>query len=53
MISGVAAGMAAYVGLDPTVVRLFWVLAVLVGIFPAVLAYAICSLIVPDEPILD
>jgi phage shock protein PspC (stress-responsive transcriptional regulator) len=53
MICGVAAGIATYVGIDVTVVRLVWVLALLVGVFPAVVVYAAGCLLVPEEPILD
>jgi phage shock protein PspC (stress-responsive transcriptional regulator) len=51
MICGVAAGIGTYFGIDPTVVRVVWVLAVLLGVFPAVLAYAACCFIIPEEPI--
>lgn len=51
MISGVCGGLAVYLNVDPTVVRLVWAL---VSIFstgiPGVLLYAVCSLIIPEEP---
>ena len=48
-IAGVCSGMAKYIGIDVTVVRLIWVL---VAIFAGagLLAYLICALIIPQEP---
>jgi phage shock protein C len=51
MICGVAAGIGAYAGIDPTVVRVVWVIAALFGIFPALLVYAACCFLIPEEPI--
>jgi phage shock protein PspC (stress-responsive transcriptional regulator) len=48
MIAGVCAGVARYFGLDPTLVRVIWVLLVcLAG--TGVLAYLICWLVIPQE----
>ena len=49
-IDGVCKGFADYFGIDPTIVRLIWVAAALFGVFPAVIAYIICSLVIPREP---
>ena len=48
-IAGVCGGLAKYMGIDVTVVRLIWVL---VAIFAGagLLAYLICALIIPQEP---
>jgi len=48
MIAGVAAGMAAYLDLDPTLVRLGWVLLALSG--PGVLLYLLAAVVIPPEP---
>ncbi|HEX6989089.1 MAG TPA: PspC domain-containing protein [Bacillota bacterium] len=48
MIAGVAAGMAEYFHLDPTVVRLAWVLLLFAG--PGLPAYLLAALIIPVEP---
>lgn len=53
MICGVAAGVAAYLDVDPTIVRLIWVVAVLAGLVPAVVAYGAGWLLIPDEPLID
>ncbi len=49
-ICGVCAGVAKYFGFDPTMVRLAWALCcVLAGC--GLLAYIVCALIIPDEPV--
>ncbi|MDD2282479.1 MAG: PspC domain-containing protein [Eubacteriales bacterium] len=50
MISGVCGGLAEYFGLDPTVVRLLYVLLSLFSAcFPGLLFYIIAMLIIPLE----
>jgi len=41
--------MANYFSMDPTVVRLLWVLFTLLG-GAGVLAYIICWIVIPEEP---
>ena len=48
-ICGVCAGLAKYLNMDPTVVRLLWALVVLFG-GAGVWAYIICAIVIPDEP---
>lgn len=49
-ISGVCGGIAKYFGIDATIVRLIWTLAVFCcGC--GILAYIICAIVIPDEPI--
>ena len=48
-IDGVCAGIAEYFGLDPTVIRLAWVLFSLLG-GSGVLAYIICAVVIPRNP---
>ncbi|MCQ2216855.1 MAG: PspC domain-containing protein [Paludibacteraceae bacterium] len=48
MISGVAAGIANYFDLDPTIVRLLFVLVTLLG-GSGVLIYLVCWLIMPNR----
>ena len=48
-IDGVCAGIAKYLNLDPTIIRLLWViLAVAAG--SGILAYILCMIIIPTEP---
>jgi phage shock protein PspC (stress-responsive transcriptional regulator) len=51
MIAGVAGGMADYFGIDPTIVRLVWVLLLLPGGIPGLLPYLICWIVMPEEPV--
>ena len=50
MIGGVCAGLAEYLGLDPTIVRVVWVLMVLLG-GVGVLLYLILWLVMPKQQI--
>ena len=48
-IDGVCAGIANYFNLDPTLVRIAWVVFTLFA-GCGLLAYIICAIIVPREP---
>ncbi|WP_420454462.1 PspC domain-containing protein [Rubrivirga sp.] len=48
-ITGVAAGMANYFGLDPTVVRIGWVIAAIFSNGAAILPYLILTAVLKDE----
>lgn len=48
-IAGVCGGVADYLGVDPTLVRLLWVIFALAG-GPGLLLYVIMWAIVPEEP---
>lgn len=48
MIAGVAAGLADYMNLDPTIVRLLFVLLALAG-GPGLLIYIIMWIVMPEE----
>ncbi len=48
-IDGVCGGIAEFFGIDPTLVRLAWILfGACVG--SGILAYIICCLVIPEEP---
>ena len=49
MLFGVCTGIAAYFDIDPTLVRLGWVLFSLLG-GSGILAYIICALVIPNDP---
>ncbi len=50
MLSGVCAGIAEFINLDPTVVRLVWVLlTAMTGFVPGILAYVIAAVIMPEK----
>ena len=48
-LAGVASGMAEYLGLDPTVVRILWIISVFFGGF-TILLYIILAFLMPLEP---
>ena len=49
MLCGVCTGIAAYFDIDPTLVRLAWVLFCVLG-GSGLLAYIIMALIIPRQP---
>jgi len=48
-IDGVCSGIAKYFNVDPTLVRLIWLAAVIVG-GSGILAYIVCMIVIPREP---
>lgn len=49
MIEGVCGGIGEYFGMDPTLVRLGWVLFCALG-GSGILAYLIAAIIIPQKP---
>ncbi|MDO5389714.1 MAG: PspC domain-containing protein [Eubacteriales bacterium] len=49
MIEGVCGGIAEFFGIDPTLVRLGWVLFCILG-GSGILAYIIAAIIIPCSP---
>ena len=47
-IAGVCGGLAEYLNIDPTVIRVIWALVGLSG--AGLVAYLICALIIPENP---
>lgn len=51
VIAGVCAGLAYHFGLDPTTVRVLYVLvSILSAAFPGILVYVIMWVVIPEEP---
>ena len=48
-LAGVCGGIAEYFGIDPTLVRLGWVLFTCLG-GSGLLAYIICAIVIPQRP---
>ena len=48
-IAGVCGGIAAYLKIDVTIIRLIWVLAILCA-GTGLLAYIVCAFVIPEEP---
>jgi phage shock protein PspC (stress-responsive transcriptional regulator) len=51
MIAGVVGGLAEYFGLDPTLLRVIYVLvSIFSAAFPGILVYILFWILVPEEP---
>jgi phage shock protein C len=50
MIAGVCGGLGRYLGVDPTLIRLAFVLLLLFGIGSGLLVYLAMMLLMPPEP---
>lgn len=52
MAAGVCGGLAEYFRVDPTIMRVLFILAaVLTGFFPALLFYLVLIVLVPESPL--
>ncbi|MBR1792631.1 MAG: PspC domain-containing protein [Bacteroidales bacterium] len=49
MVAGVCSGLAKYLNIDPTVIRVIYVFLTLFSLFVGVLFYLILWLIIPEE----
>ena len=47
-IAGVCGGLADYLNIDATIIRVVWALLSIGG--PGLLAYLICALVIPEKP---
>jgi len=51
VLTGIIGGIGEYFAIDPTVLRIVFVIIVLIsGIFPGIIAYIIAYFIIPDAP---
>jgi phage shock protein C len=48
-IAGVCLAVADYFGIDVTIVRLLWIVALIPGGIPGILPYVICWIVIPSE----
>ena len=52
VLAGICGGIGEYLNIDPVLIRVIWLLAVLCsGIVPGVIAYIIFIFIIPEQPI--
>jgi phage shock protein PspC (stress-responsive transcriptional regulator) len=51
MIGGVCGGLGVYFEMDPTLLRVLFVLATIFGFGSAILVYLILLIVVPEEPL--
>jgi len=51
-ISGVCSGIAEYFDLDPSLIRLAWIIVtVLTGVLPGIIAYILAAIVIPQSPV--
>ena len=50
MLAGVCAGIAEYLNIDPTIVRVLWALITLGTVGFGVIAYLVLAIIMPENP---
>ena len=51
IFAGVIGGIGEYVEVDPTILRIVWLLIVVfTGFFPGMIAYILAMIIVPKQP---
>ncbi len=48
MLCGVCSGIAEYFDIDPTLIRLLWVVLTFIG-FSGIIAYIIAAIIIPTQ----
>ena len=49
VIAGVCGGIGEYLGIDPTVIRLFWVLFTFLSVGVGLIAYIIAWILIPEK----
>lgn len=49
MLCGVCGGIGNYFNVDPTIVRILWVIGALASCGTALIAYLIAAVIIPEE----
>ena len=50
MLGGVCGGLAEYFEVDPTIIRLAWVILTLLSLGAGVIAYLIACIVIPEKP---
>lgn len=51
VFAGICGGLGEYLGVDPVLLRLIWLLMVIFsGVFPGLLAYFLAIFIIPKKP---
>jgi len=52
VVAGVLGGFGEYFGVDPTILRVAWIIiTVFSGFFLGILAYILSALVIPREPL--
>ena len=48
-LAGVCSGLAEYLNIDPTIIRVIWAITSLFALV-GIIAYVVCAVIIPEEP---
>ena len=48
-LAGVCGGLAEYLNIDPTIIRVIWAITSLFALV-GIIAYVVCAVIIPEEP---
>ena len=48
-LAGVCVGIANYLNIDPTVVRVIWIFLLIPGGIPGTILYILCWRVIPEE----
>ena len=48
--AGVCGGLANYINMDVTIIRLAWALLSLLSIGSGIIIYIVCAMVIPEEP---
>ncbi|CDZ23997.1 putative membrane protein [[Clostridium] cellulosi] len=49
MLCGVCGGIAEYIGTDPSLIRILWIILSIASIGTGILAYIACAIILPKD----
>ena len=49
-LAGVCGGLAKYLNVDVTLIRVIWAIVGICGAGAGILAYIICAVVIPEEP---
>jgi phage shock protein C len=50
MIAGVCAGIARYLEIDVTLVRILWIVITICPVIPGIVGYIVCWILMPRDP---
>ncbi len=48
-VAGVCLGIANYLNVDPTLIRILWIFLLIPGGLPGIIPYILCWVIMPEE----
>ncbi len=49
ILGGVCAGIGEYFDVDPTVIRILWVIGTLISMGIGIIAYILCWILIPEK----